>query len=120
MNGATRGIPSTAIPVSNPFLSTSDDAGNFTEKIETFNSAGKKGGVLPFWGAGESNGRCFGQATSQIGLNARYGFNSTTTPRQLPPNSIVGGINIYTGASNVEIDYDADQNNFFFKYLPKF
>ena len=115
VNGTTRGAPSTALPVNNPFLATSDDI--FTEKIETFFSNGKKGGIAPFWGAGKSNGRCFGQGTSQIGLNAKYGFNSTSNPRQLPTNTIVGGINIYTGASNVEIDYDEDQNNFFFKYL---
>tara|TARA_R110000796_G_scaffold66613_5_gene153136 strand:- start:1398 stop:2762 length:1365 start_codon:yes stop_codon:yes gene_type:complete len=115
VSGAQRGTPSTALPVNNPFLSTSDDI--FTEEIETFFSGGKKGGILPFWGAGQSNGRCFGQGTSQIGLNAKYGFDSTQTPRLLPTNTIVGGINIYTGASNVEIDYDADQNNFFFKYL---
>ena len=119
VDGHLSGVPYTAEPVNNPFLSTSDALPHWTTGIKNFQVAdiNRKAGVLPFWGTGRSNGRCFGQATSEIGLNAEFGFNDAVNPRLVQQNSIIGGVNIYTGASNVEIDYDADQNNFFFKYL---
>ena len=143
--GWAEGQPSNYSIVDSPNFRSSDDIQVFTGLIEELGeevpASGstpayfKKGYGLPFWDAGVG-GRCFLQATTQVGLD---GLESTTGSPLIPGNAVKPGTihnaligtetgggsspvitnpvrQIWTGASSLEIDYNTDTNSFFFKY----
>lgn len=109
-DGSGRSQPSIGNMIDNVFLRESDSHLYITNQISELDNGANKGVCLPFWDAG-IGGRNFVQATTTAGITNAYG--ATVTSSWVAGNEK----NIWTGASDIELNYDADANRFFFKYI---